>query len=106
MLWLERRVVAALAGDVGPERLAAIEEYVDGCLHSMPEILRAGVAGESLLLGATPRLVAALGVGGADVPRRLARWQHSRIDVVRQYARLLNSLTLFAQQELEPAEAP
>lgn len=105
MLWLERRVVAALAGDVDPERLAAIERYVDGSLRSMPELLRAGVAGESLLLGAVPRLAAALGVGEDDVPRRLARWQRSRIDVIRQYARLLNSLTLFAQQELEPAAA-
>lgn len=105
MLWLERRVVAALAGDVDPEQLATIEQYVDGSLRSMPELLRAGVAGESLLLGALPRLAAALGTERDDVARRLARWQRSRIDVIRQYARLLNSLTLFARQELRPTTA-
>ncbi len=53
------------------------------------------------MFGAWPRLAAALGrLDDAAVERRLARFQNSRLDPLRQYVRLLHSLVLFAENEL------
>jgi len=103
VLWFERAVVATLVNSADDDRRRTqIEEYVDGALRAMPEYLRAGVASESLLLGAWPRLEAALGRDDPQALRaRLERWKASRFDVVRQYVRLLQSLVLFAENELE-----
>jgi hypothetical protein len=63
MRWLEREVVATLVSPTLDEHArTAIETYVDDSLRSMPEHLRLGVAAESLLFGAWPRLQAAVGV--------------------------------------------
>ena len=107
MLWFERAVVATLADrDDDDRRRAAIEDYVDEALRAMPEYLRAGVASESLLLGAWTRLEAAVGRHDPRALRaRLERWKASRLDPVRQYVRLLQSLVLFAENELEPDPA-
>src|SRR5262249_5905963 len=109
VLWFERQLVRSL---MTPGLDAAdqqrIETYVDTTLRSMPEHLRAGVIGESVLLGA-PSVVARV-TGRFDPdrpPDRTQTWHTSRIDFVRQYARLLHSLVLFAENELvaEPAVA-
>ena len=85
---------------------AAVESYVDETLRSMPEHLRVGVLAESLLFGARPRLELALGRVSSDGLRsRVERWKTSRIDFVRQYVRLLQSLVLFAENELAPSAA-
>jgi hypothetical protein len=107
VLWFERTVVATLVNPSDDERRrAAIEDYVDNALRGMPEYLRAGVASESLLLGAWPRLEAAVGRYDPQALRiRLERWKASRFDVVRQYVRLFQSLVLFAENELEPEPA-
>ena len=107
MLWFERAVVATLVDPNDDERRrAAIEEYVDEALRAMPEYLRAGVASESLLLGVWPRLEATLGRYDPQLLRaRLERGKASRFDVVRQYVRLLQSLVLFAENELDPEPA-
>jgi hypothetical protein len=107
VLWFERAVVATLVNPSDDERRrAAIEDYVDNALRAMPEYLRAGVASESLLLGAWPRVQAAAGRYDPQALRaRLERWKASRFDVVRQYVRLLQSLVLFAENELEPEPA-
>ena len=104
MLWFERAVVATLVDpDDTEQRRRAIEDYVDNALRAMPDYLRAGVASESLLLGAWPRIEVALGRYDPQALRaRLERWKASRFDVVRQYVRLLQSLVLFADNELEP----
>jgi hypothetical protein len=85
---------------------AAVESYVADTLHSMPEHLRAGVLAESLALGSRSWIEHR--AGRFDLERlhsRLMRWKHSRIDPVRQYVRLLESLVLFAENELMPSPA-
>ena len=104
MLWFEREVVASLvSSSVPPEARPAVEAYVDGALRSMPEHLRLGVAAESVLFGAWPRLQVALGTyDRASLVPRLERWKTSRFDPIRQYVRLLESLVLFSENELVP----
>jgi hypothetical protein len=36
----------------------------------------------------------------------LARWEASRVGVVRQYVRAMKSMVLFAENELPPAGTP
>ena len=104
MLWFEREVVGALINTPDQSLRSSIESFVDGSLRDMPEHLRAGVVGESVLLGA---YVAALRAGG-----RLARgdreallghlesWESSPIGVLRSYVRMMRSLVVFAENEL------
>lgn len=103
MLWLERQVVATLAADVDPRRQLAVERYVDGVLRAMPEHLRLGVAGESLVLGGGTWLAQRLG-SRRSLEGRMAAWEHSRIGVIRQYVRLFSSLVIFANLELPSEE--
>jgi hypothetical protein len=101
MLWLERRVVDTLVQASEPDHRATITEYVEASLRVMQEPIRAGVAAESLLLGVWPALRNA--VGELDHEQLLAqveRWEHSRIGLLRQYVRVLQSLVLFAEHEL------
>jgi hypothetical protein len=98
VLAFERQVVGHLMSTTDPARRAAVEAYVDGTLRSMPEHLRAGVAAESVLLGAWARLRRRRG-GELD----LDALDGSPVDVVRQYVRLLRGLVLFAESELAPA---
>jgi hypothetical protein len=101
MLWFERRVVTTLTRDLDERHRPQVFDYVDTALRSMPEYLRAGVAAESVALGAFPRLRAACGrLEDRDVTRWLARLDASPVDPVRQYVRLLSSLVLFAREEL------
>ena len=107
MLWLEREVVASLVSPgLGDEQRGAVERYVDESLQSMPEHLRVGVAAESVLFGAWPRLREALGrYDRRSMDARVERWKASRFDPVRQYVRLIQSLVLFAEHELTPGAA-
>jgi hypothetical protein len=98
MLWLERQVVAALPTTDRPDVVGSIRDFVDGSLRAMPEHLRLGIAGESVVLGAWLRL-RTRDPDVAAVRRQVGRWETSRISVIRQYARLLSSLVLFAEQE-------
>jgi len=83
---------------------AAVESYVDETLRSMPEHLRAGVVAESVLFGVRLRLEHAFGRAvDAEVRARVERWKTSRVDFVRQYVRLLQSLVLFAENEFTPS---
>jgi hypothetical protein len=105
VLWFERQVVRTLVSPaLDDSARVAIESYVDETLRSMPEHLRIGVAAESLLFGAVPRAQHALRrLDEARLRARVARWKSSPIDPVRQYVRLLQSLVLFAENELAPA---
>lgn len=107
MLWLERQVVASLVSpSLDDGARADVVDYVDGALRAMPEHLRAGVVAESIVLGAWPRVQAARGRVEPEAIRALVdRWRTSRIDVIRQYVRLLQSLVLFAENELVPEPA-
>jgi len=104
MLWFERQVVGALMSPSLDERgRGVVERYVDETLRAMPEHLRLGVAGESVLFGAVPWLRARRrGLDENDMRRRIDGWRTSSIDLVRQYVRLLQSLVLFAENELVP----
>lgn len=103
MLGFEREVVASLVTSSEPEVRSAVLTYVDRSLRSMPEHLRAGVAAESLALGAWVRVGRRLGAHGDDLASQLDEWERSRLGPVRQYVRLLRSLVLFAECELAPA---
>jgi len=107
VLWFERHVVGALVNPaLDARQRAEVESYVDRSLHAMPEFLRAGVAAETIAFGALPRLQHAFGrLDEHDQRRRLARWKVSPLDPVRQYVRLLESLVLFAEHELDLVDA-
>ena len=102
MLGFERRVAASLVADLDPELRRPVLGFVDSALRALPEHLRAGVAAESLVLGACDRLLAALR-GGAGLG--LESLEASPLGPVRQYARLMESLVLFAEHELAPGPA-
>src|SRR5688572_17870106 len=99
MLDFERRVVASLISSGDPALRADVEAFVDGSLGAMPEHLRAGVAVESIVLGAYAR------IRSLDTARLIEAFDRSPLAPVRQYVRLLRSLVLFAEQELAPAPA-
>lgn len=82
----------------------AVVEHVELSLRAMPEHLRLGVLGESILLG-TPSLLERMRgrFDAAALRRRVDGWRTSRIDLVRQYVRLLGSLVLFAEEEQNEA---
>ena len=103
MLWFERQVVTTLTATLDEGLRAEVEAYVDETLRAMPEHLRAGMAAESVALGAWARL---RGTGGSAAGASLDRLETSRLDPVRQYVRLLRSLVLFAEHELGHQPAP
>jgi hypothetical protein len=107
MLRFEREVVRSLVTSPDDRLRSAVEDYVDGCLRTMPEYLRAGMTAETMVLGAWAGLLGRR--GGADpegLVRLLDRWEDSRIGPVNQYVRLLRSLVLFAECEMAPAPEP
>jgi hypothetical protein len=104
MLWFEREVVGALIESPDQPLRSSIESFVDGSLRDMPEHLRAGVAGESVLLGT---YVAGLRSTGRLAPgdreallHHLESWETSPIGVLRSYVRMMKSLVVFAENEL------
>lgn len=101
VLGFERRVVEALMRPDLPESVRrAVVEHVDLSLRAMPEHLRLGVVGESILLGFSERVGRGFGPADAETLRgRVDAWRTSRIDLIRQYVRLLGSLVLFAEEE-------
>jgi hypothetical protein len=107
VLPFERQVVHALMSpSLDASARTAVESYVDETLRSMPEYIRYGVVAESLTLGVVPTVERLVGRYDDDALRaRLERWKNSKIDVIRQYVRLLESLVLFGEQELVPESA-
>ena len=100
MLSFRRRVVAALLTRVEPERRTAAQAYVDGALAVMPEHLKLGVAADSVLLSVWAHAAHPFGTLTDEALLDLVDgWERSRIAPVRQYARLLGSLVIFAQNE-------
>jgi hypothetical protein len=97
MLRFERDVVAALSTTTDPGRRAEVVAWVDTSLRAMPELLRAGVAAGSIVLGAWAR------VTGRRGPALVAALERSPLPPVRQHLRLLRSLVLFGDLELGQA---
>ena len=104
MLSFERRLVTSLVEDASASERAAVVGYVDGALGALPDLLRLGVAAESVAFSAwsaTRRVVTRRPQSGGELLDRLER---SPIGLVRQYPRLLRSLALFAEYESKGAE--
>jgi len=76
-----------------------VVDWVEGSLAAMPEVLRAGVASGSVVLGAWAR--ARHLTGDALV----AALERSPLPPVRQHLRLLRSLVLFGDLELGSGQA-
>jgi hypothetical protein len=104
VLWFERQVVGTLMDPaLDPATRSAVETYVSGTLRSMPEHLRAGVTAESIVLGASSWLESRFGrLDDGRLRARVTKWKTSKVDPIRQYVRLLESLVLFAENELGP----
>lgn len=99
MLWLERRIVAALAESDDDRSGGAISEFVDSSFRAMPQHLRLGVVVESMVLGTYVRMRHGSDPSRDSIVGSLDAWEHNPIGVIRQYARLLSSLVIFSQQE-------
>ena len=103
MLWFERVVVGALVTNSDEAVRSSIEAFVDGTLRDMPEPIRLGVAAESILLGAYVKVRRSQGrLDDRELAERLDAWEHSPIGPLRNYARMMKSLVLFAENELTP----
>lgn len=98
MFRVERDVVRALSNADDPDHRAQVEAWVEGSLADMPELLRAGVAAESLLVAVWRRLRPARSLGEV-----LDAMERSPLGLVQQYPRLFRSLVLFGDLELVPA---
>ena len=94
-------MASSLVADLDPALRRPVLGFVDSALRALPEHLRAGVAAESLVLGACDRILAAVRGTGLG----LEALETSPLGPVRQYARLMESLVLFAEHELAPGPA-
>jgi hypothetical protein len=98
MLPLERRIVADLVTTTDPELRGRVEGWVDGTLRDMSDLLRLGVAAESLLFSVWAA------VRRPDDLHALLRWlDRSPVSLLRSYPRLFRSLVLFGELELADA---
>jgi hypothetical protein len=97
MLGFERRFVDALVATRDPAVRSRVHEWVAGSLRTMPQHLRIGVLGETVLLSGWTA------VSRRDVTTLPATLERSPLMPLRQYVRLFRSLVLFAEQELTPA---
>ena len=100
MLEFERQVVDALSTATDPAVRTEVAEWVEGSLAAMPELLRAGVALGSLVLGAWAT------VTGTEGQRLVEALEGSPLPPVRLHLRLLRSLVLFGDLELSPGARP
>lgn len=98
-----RRVVDALLDPLQPTQRGAAEAFVVGSLGDLPQHLRIGLALDSILLEALTRATHRGRLPDDATLRGLvARWEANPLTPIRQYARLLSSLVLFADQETTP----
>ena len=97
MLDFERELVAALTTTTDPDVRTGVARFVEASLDDMPDLLRLGVLGQSLVFGALAR------VRRGPVEVFAAGLERIPIPMARQYVRLFRSLVLFAEEELAPA---
>lgn len=102
MLPYERQVVDALIGTDDPARRRAVADHMGATLAAMPEHLRAGFVGETILL--TTWSAARRRGRPRDMAAELAWLESHPIGLVRQWLRALRSLVLFAEQEMLDAD--
>ena len=104
MLPYERRVVEALLTSDDPELRQEVVAYVGATLAAMPEVLRTGLVGETILLG-TWSAVRRRRSSATDATADIAWLDGHPVGLVRQWVRALRSLVLLAEQELLQARA-
>lgn len=105
MIPFERWVVSSLTTTSDPELRHGVADFVDGSLRAMPTHLRAGVLGESVILGTWVKIRSWGRRDDAVLQARLAAWEAHPVDLIRQYVRVFGSLVLFAEIELPDAAA-
>lgn len=94
------RILEALLAPLEPTQRGAAEAFVDGSLGDLPHHLRIGLALDSVLLEAITRATHGGRIPDDATLRDLvATWERHPLTPIRQYARLLSSLVLFADQE-------
>lgn len=98
VLPFERRLVFTMVAHLEPSERQRVTAFVSRSLRAMPFHLRLPIAVMSLMLGAQTRLT---GRGGTTEVA-LDRLEESRLNPIRQYARLVRSLALFAEHEARP----
>jgi hypothetical protein len=95
-------VVDALLSSEDPARRQAVADHVGATLAAMPEHLRAGIAGETVLLTTWS---AARRRGRPPVPADEVAWlEHHPLGLIRQWVRALRSLVLLAELEMFDAD--
>jgi len=100
VLGYERKVVDALSSTTDPDERTAVVAWVEGSLAAMPELLRAGVALGSVVLGLWASAT------GKEGHRLVEALEASPLPPVRLHLRLLRSLVLFGDLELAPGARP
>ena len=94
------RVIDALLAPLDPVQRGPAEQFVHGSLGDLPEHLRLGIMVDSVLLELLTRATHQGRIPDEAALRALvARWEANPLTPIRQYARLLSSLVLFADQE-------
>lgn len=105
MLTIERRVVRSMITTDDLRIRGEVIEFVAASLRAMPEILRAGIVAISVAVGTWSNLRRAVGAGRSEAAT-LAWLEEHPVGLVRQWARALRTLVLFAENEkLEAAAA-
>lgn len=98
MFAFERRVVRAMITTDHARVRDEVESFVDASLAAMPEHLRAGIAVFTIMIGSWSRGRRLVGAGRSD--QATLDWLEGHpVGLVRQWARALRSLVLFAEQE-------
>lgn len=94
------RILDALMAPLEPTQRGTTEAFIAGSLGDLPQHLKFGIAVDSILLETYTRATNGGRIPDADTLRAVvARWESNPLTPIRQYARLLSSLVLFADQE-------
>ncbi len=99
MLPFERRLAAAMTAHLDLTEQDQVVGFIARSLRTMPGHLRVPIVCVSLFLETRTRLLARGRTGDRDLLRLLEK---SRLNPIRQYARLMRSLALFAEYEVKP----
>lgn len=105
MASFRNRIIDALLEPLDPTQRGQAEAFVAGSLGDLPQHLRIGIALASVLLEVITRAT-----HGGRIPddarlrTLITAWEANPFTPVRQYARMLSSLVLFADQETLPAD--
>lgn len=99
------KVLDALVEPVDLTRKGAVESFVNASLRDLPHHLKLGIFADSILLETLSRATHGGRVPqGEELRDLIEKWEAHPFTPIRQYARLMTSLVLFADQELRPSE--